>query len=1081
MLRLSCPAVTQALAAEHERRLGERYHARFTAEDVRAHIAALAGLSPERPVSASVRPLDARRVSCTVVAFDYPAEFSLITGILSSAGVSIVSGDAFTWSAAPEGTPPGLARRRIVDAFVGESESLRDPDAARALEERIVATIAPLETGTEEALARARRSVNGMAAAAIARAPGPATGELYPVQIEVHPAGAGRLAMVVTAQDTPFFLYTFSTALSLQGVAIEGVAIRTDAGRIEDSFEVADAAGRPFDDPGRVDRIRLAVLLTKQFTAFLGRAPDPLAALSRFEQLVSRVLDAPGQGRWLELLADGAVLADLARLLGASTFLWEDFVRQQYETLLPMLRPHVAGRRFAEPAETIAARLERQLAGAGAASDPEAFAERLNAFKDHEIFLYDLDHLLSPGSDFLELSRRLSALAEAVVDRAVRFAHRSLAARFGEPRGVAGIPARLAVLGLGKMGGAALGYASDIELLFVYSDAGATAGGHEGPLDNAEFFDRLVREVVRLVRAKREGIFHVDLRLRPYGQAGPSPRSLGASARTTRPAEPRTPTSAWHWYACAPSPATAGWARRSSACATSWCTRPPGPTRRRCDACASARSSAPCRRDASTPSTAPARSSTSSTPSRSCSSATAGPIRACAPRASARPSRRSPTSARWSRRRRAGSPTPTGSSGCSSTACACCAARPGTCCFRRRATTSCCTSPVAWATDRARASTPPGPWRSTWRRTPRPYGRFSSGNSARTRYPGPPRSVSPTWCFPTRCARTPPATSWCVAASATRHGRMPTCAASPAPATDGPPRCFARLAVLACDLLSGMPDPDMALNNWERYLAASSGPADRLADALAQPMRLEILLSLCSASQFLADTLIADPSLLDWLGSPGVLDDGPAPGTLGTELAERSAGSVGDAAGWREALRAVRRRQILRTGARDVCLGVSTRRVMENLSDLADALIAAALARAALVEGAGAPALCVIALGKLGARELNYSSDVDLLCLCERDLDPAAADRAGAVVRRFPGRPVRPHRRRARRTGRPAPAALGRRGRAGRPRGRAASVLRAGSQPVGTAGHAAGTGRRRRPGRRGAFPRVHPRTHPPAP
>ena len=94
---------------------------------------------PSDRSAASVRPLDGRRVSCTVVAFDYPAEFSLITGILSSSGVSIVSGDAFTWSAAPEGTPPGLARRRIVDVFVGESESLRDPDAARALEERIVA------------------------------------------------------------------------------------------------------------------------------------------------------------------------------------------------------------------------------------------------------------------------------------------------------------------------------------------------------------------------------------------------------------------------------------------------------------------------------------------------------------------------------------------------------------------------------------------------------------------------------------------------------------------------------------------------------------------------------------------------------------------------------------------------------------------------------------------------------------------------------------------------------------------------------------------------------------------------------
>ena len=150
-----------------------------------------------------------------------------------------------------------------------------------------------------------------------------------------------------------------------------------------------------------------------------------------------------------------------------------------------------------------------------------------------EIYLFDLDHILNArdatdadafGSDFLTLSRRLTALAEQVVEAAASFAWHALRARFGEPRTVAGLPVRYAIMGLGKMGGVALGYASDIELLFVYSDSGSTAGPEI--IDNSEFFDRLVREVLRLVHAKREGIFHIDLRLRPFGAAGPLGCSL---------------------------------------------------------------------------------------------------------------------------------------------------------------------------------------------------------------------------------------------------------------------------------------------------------------------------------------------------------------------------------------------------------------------------------------------------------------------------------------------------------------------------------------------------------------------------
>ena len=839
-----------------------------------------------------------------------------------------------------------------------------------------------------------------MAAAAIARAPGPATGELHPVQIEVRPTVDGRLGMVVTAQDTPFFLYTFSTALSLQGVAIEGVAIRTEGGRIEDSFEVADAAGRPFDDPARVDRIRLAVLLTKQFTAFLPRAPDPLAALSRFEQLVGRVLEAPGQGRWIELLADGAVLADLARLLGASTFLWEDFVRQQYETLLPMLRPHVAGRRFAEPTGTIAERLDRQLAvGPAGTAAPEDFAERLNAFKDREIFLYDLDHLLSPGFDFLELSRCLTALAEAVVDRAVRFAHRALAARFGEPRGVAGIPAALAVLGLGKMGGAALGYASDIELLFVYGDAGATAGGAEGSLENAEFFDRLVREVLRLVRAKREGIFHLDLRLRPYGQAGPLASSLGAFCAYYAPGGP---ADAWERLALVRLRAIAGdrgLGARLERVRDEMVYAAPGP-----DPSALRR----LRERQIVGAVPPGRLNAKYSPGALVDLEYAvqalqllhggAEPRLRTPRihealaALAEVGALEPSEARW--------------------------LTESYRFFRLlinglrmlRGSARDLLLPPAGDEEllhlARRMGYGPGPGLDPARALALDVETHTASVRAFLERRFGPDAVP----GPARIGVADLVLSDTVSADAAREVLARRGFRDPSRALAnlrslaglaGSRPAFARLAVLACDLLAGMPDPDMALNNWERFLAASVGPADRLDAALAQPMRLQILLALCSASQFLADTLVADPTLLDWLGAPGVLDAGPAADVLARELADRSEATAGDPDGWREALRAVRRREILRTGARDVCLGVSTRRVMEDLSDLADALIAAALARAAVEEGAGAPELCVLALGKLGARELNYSSDVDLLCLCARDLDPADAERAGRLVRRM--------------------------------------------------------------------------------
>ena len=82
------------------------------------------------------------------------------------------------------------------------------------------------------------------------------------------------------------------------------------------------------------------------------------------------------------------------------------------------------------------------------------------------------------------------------------------------------------MLALGKAGGRELGFASDIELMFVYAGPGKTTGPEV--ISAAEFFVTLVEDFTHMIEAKRQGIFEIDLRLRPFGRSGPLAVSLAA-------------------------------------------------------------------------------------------------------------------------------------------------------------------------------------------------------------------------------------------------------------------------------------------------------------------------------------------------------------------------------------------------------------------------------------------------------------------------------------------------------------------------------------------------------------------------
>ncbi len=97
----------------------------------------------------------------------------------------------------------------------------------------------------------------------------------------------------------------------------------------------------------------------------------------------------------------------------------------------------------------------------------------------------------------------------------------------------------MTVCALGKCGGRELGFASDIELMFIYNGNGDTSG----PLviSTAEFYERLVALFIQSIEARREGIFQVDLQLRPYGKAGSLAVSQDSFRRYFAPGGPAWP------------------------------------------------------------------------------------------------------------------------------------------------------------------------------------------------------------------------------------------------------------------------------------------------------------------------------------------------------------------------------------------------------------------------------------------------------------------------------------------------------------------------------------------------------------
>lgn len=128
------------------------------------------------------------------------------------------------------------------------------------------------------------------------------------------------------------------------------------------------------------------------------------------------------------------------------------------------------------------------------------------------MFRIDLRHITDKTS-FPSFSEELTTLAEVVVAAAAHLALETTG-DVAPPGALADIPWSIAALG--KFGGSELGFGSDIELIFVYD--GALNNGVDNRLHG--YFESFVRAFEASIHARQNGVFEIDLRLRPHGSAG---------------------------------------------------------------------------------------------------------------------------------------------------------------------------------------------------------------------------------------------------------------------------------------------------------------------------------------------------------------------------------------------------------------------------------------------------------------------------------------------------------------------------------------------------------------------------------
>ena len=273
--------------------------------------------------------------------------------------------------------------------------------------------------------------------------------------------------------------------------------------------------------------------------AAVAREKYAMQALSRLGELLEAIA---GRTTYLSLLVEHPVaLSQLTQLCAASA--WIAGLLAQHPILLDqLLDPRV----LYDPLDKAGLQTELVVRMSSVADDDlEQQMDCLRQFKQAAVLHVAASDIVS-DLPVERVGEHLTCIAEVVLEYALKLAWNHLVSRHGRPGYVISGKQReagFAIAGYGKLGGAELGYGSDLDIVFLH-DSNGEKQQTSGPqaIDNNEFYTRLSQRIIHILNTYTSSgiLYEVDTRLRPNGASGLLVSSLDAFAEYQR-------RSAWTW------------------------------------------------------------------------------------------------------------------------------------------------------------------------------------------------------------------------------------------------------------------------------------------------------------------------------------------------------------------------------------------------------------------------------------------------------------------------------------------------------------------------------------------------------
>lgn len=259
----------------------------------------------------------------------------------------------------------------------------------------------------------------------------------------------------------------------------------------------------------------------------LGAAPDANAALIRLDSMLSKLSSAINVLRLIE--ARPALLALLTTILAHAPTLAEALGRRA-----ELLDGLIDASALDLPGDIPALMAEMSVSEAG--DDYQRLLDHVRRVVGEKRFALGAQ-IIAGTSDPLDVSAGYARVAEAAIGVLTAATVTEFEAKHGR------VPnSELIILALGRMGGAALTHASDLDLIYLFTGDFAAESNGEKPLGAVLYYNRLAQRVTAALSvATASGpLYEIDTRLRPSGASGPLTVSLDAFERYQR-------ESAWTW------------------------------------------------------------------------------------------------------------------------------------------------------------------------------------------------------------------------------------------------------------------------------------------------------------------------------------------------------------------------------------------------------------------------------------------------------------------------------------------------------------------------------------------------------